>query len=129
MTPLRVHHIALWVADLERMRQFYVGVLGGTSGPLYENPRTRFRSYFVTFTDCRLELMWQPGRADDESECRGLGYAHVAMSAGSRGEVDGRIAGLRAVGVRVVGEPHVTGDGYYEAAIEDPEGNHIEIVG
>jgi len=28
----------------------------------------------------------------------------------------------------VLGEPRVTGDGYYEAIIADPEGNPIEIV-
>jgi len=29
----------------------------------------------------------------------------------------------------VVSAPRVTGDGYYEAVIEDPEGNRIELVG
>lgn len=128
-TPLRVDHVALWVADLERMREFYVGVLGGMSGPLYENPRTGFRSYFVTFTQSRLELMWEPGRRRKGPEVGGFGYAHVAMSAGSPAGVDERIAELEGRGVRVVGAPRVTGDGYYEAVIEDPEGNRIEFVG
>jgi lactoylglutathione lyase len=111
------------------MRRFYVDVLGGTSGPLYENARTGFRSYFVTFTDCRLELMWQRGSHQNDPECGSSGFAHVAMSAGTRAGVDARIAELRDLGVPVVGEPRVTGDGYYEAVIEDPEGNRIEIVG
>jgi lactoylglutathione lyase len=128
-TPLRLDHIALWVADLERMREFYVGVLGGMSGPLYENPRTGFRSYFVTFTESRLELMWEPRRGRNGPEVGGLGYAHVAMSAGGPAGVDERIAELEERGVRVVGAPRVTGDGYYEAVIEDPEGNRIEFVG
>lgn len=129
MTPLRVHHVGLWVSDLERMRNFYVGALGGTSGPLYENPRTGFRSYFVTFTDCRLELMWQPGCDRGQRDGLDRGYVHVAMSAGTRSGVDVCIAELRQGGVAVVSEPRVTGDGYYEAVIEDPEGNRIEIVG
>jgi lactoylglutathione lyase len=129
MTPLRVDHVALWAADLERLREFYVGVLGGVGGPLYENPRTGFRSYFVTFTDTRLELMWEPGRGGEGPRVGGLGYAHVALSAGSRAGVDERIAELGRRGVRVVGAPRVTGDGYYEAVIEDPEGNRIEFVG
>ncbi len=129
MTQLRVHHIALWVADLERMRQFYISVLGATSGPLYENHRTGFRSCFVAFTDCRLELMWQPGRHENQRERGGLGFAHVAMSAGTRAGVDALIGALRKDGVPVVGEPRITGDGYYEAVIQDPEGNRIEIVG
>jgi hypothetical protein len=47
MDSLHVEHIGLWVRDLERMRQFYVRQLGGQSGPLYENPRTGFCSYFI----------------------------------------------------------------------------------
>jgi lactoylglutathione lyase len=128
MTPMRVDHLALWVADLERMREFYVGALGGVSGPRYENPRTGFGSYFVTFTDCRIELMWEPGCGRNRPEAVGLGYAHVAMSTGSRAGVDQCVAELRERGVRVVGAPRVTGDGYYEAVIEDPEGNRIELV-
>ena len=129
MTQLRVDHVALWVADLERMRGFYEDVLGGTSGPLYENPRTGFRSYFVRFGECRLELMLRPGRDECEPEATRLGYAHVALSAGSRAAVDTRVAELRERGVRVVGTPRITGDGCYEAVIEDPEGNRIELVG
>jgi catechol 2,3-dioxygenase-like lactoylglutathione lyase family enzyme len=111
------------------MRRFYVEVLGGTSGPRDENARTGFRSYFVTFTDCRLERMWQLGRHQNKPEGGSLGFAHVAMSAGTRAGVNARVAELRELGVPVVGEPRVTGDGYYEAVIEDPEGNRIEIVG
>ena len=128
MSELRVHHVGLWVRDLEGMRKFYVDVLGGESGSLYENPRTGFRSYFVSFADCRLELMWQGGRGGVGRDGARLGYADVAMSAGSRSAVDARVAQLRARGVRVVGEPRTTGDGYYEAVLEDPEGNRIELM-
>jgi lactoylglutathione lyase len=63
VTRLRLHHVALWVDDLERMRDFYVATLGGSSGPLCENPRKGFRSYFISFSDGpRIELMHQDGR-------------------------------------------------------------------
>jgi lactoylglutathione lyase len=127
VTRFEVHHVGVWVEDLERMREFYVSVLGGTSGPLYENPRTGFRSYFVTFGDCRIELMWQAAR-QGRPERAGLGFAHVALSAGSRAAVDACVAALREAGAAVVGEPRVTGDGYYEAVVEDPEGNRLEVV-
>ena len=35
---------------------------------------------------------------------------------------------LREGGVEVVDGPRRTGDGYYEAALLDPEGNRVEIV-
>ncbi len=124
-----MHHVAVWVGDLERMREFYESQLGGQSGSLYENERTGFRSYFISFAEgARLELMSQGSRSAPPSGEPGLGYAHIALSVGSRGGVDETVERLRAAGVRVVGEPRTTGDGYYEAVVEDPEGNRIELV-
>lgn len=128
VTPPRLHHVALWVDDLERMRAFYTGVLGGSAGPRYENPTTGFRSYFVAFPAGRIELMWQAGRTPPSRDALVLGYAHVALSVGGQAAVDACIARLRAGGVRIASLPRVTGDGCYEAVIEDPEGNRIEVV-
>jgi lactoylglutathione lyase len=44
MNAIRIEHVALWVRDLERMREFYVTMLGATSGERYENRRTGFQS-------------------------------------------------------------------------------------
>jgi lactoylglutathione lyase len=130
MSTLRLHHVAVWVRDLERMREFYVSQLGGRSGALYENERTGFRSYFIEFAEgARLELMSQSSRGAARSGEPALGYAHIALSVGSRAGVDRTVERLRAAGVRVVGDPRITGDGYYEAIVEDPEGNKIELVG
>jgi lactoylglutathione lyase len=126
---MRLEHVGVWVRDLERMREFYVGALGGEAGPLYENPRTGFRSYFITFGEgARVELMSGPGvttRAVGENR---LGYAHLALGLGDAPQVDALVARLEASGVVVFGRPRTTGDGYYEAVVEDPEGNRIELV-
>ena len=37
-------------------------------------------------------------------------------------------ARLEARGVTIAGRPRVTGDGYYEAVIADPEGNRLELM-
>jgi lactoylglutathione lyase len=128
---MRIEHIAVWARDLERLREFYVSVLGGRGSPPYENARTGFRSYFVSFDgEARLELMSR--RADapvDESPDEGrLGFAHVALRLGSREAVDALVERLERMGVAVLGRPRVTGDGYYEAVVADPEGNRIELV-
>ena len=129
MTDAHLHHVALWVRDLERMREFYESVLGGSSGSLYENPRTGFRSYFISFGEgCQVELMFEDVGGGDSASATRLGYAHIALSLGSPGAVKEAVERLRSRGVRVVGEPRTTGDGYYEAIIEDPEGNNIELV-
>lgn len=128
---MHIEHVALWARDLEGLRDFYVGSLGGRSGPLYENPRTGFRSFFVSFGEgARLELMSRPGAGPGggKPEEPIFGLAHVALRLGSRAAVDAAVARLEGQGVAVLGAPRVTGDGYYEAVIADPEGNRIELV-
>jgi lactoylglutathione lyase len=120
----RIEHVALWARELEVMRAFYTEALGGSSGRLYENTVTGFTSYFISFSDGpRLELMHQPGRAPAAAGC-----AHIALALGSRAAVDAAIAALRQRGVSVESDPRVTGDGYYEAVILDPERNRIELT-
>jgi lactoylglutathione lyase len=57
-----------------------------------------------------------------------VGYAHMAFSVGSREQVDRLTERLEADGYRIVGRPRITGDGYYESAILDPDGNQVEIT-
>jgi lactoylglutathione lyase len=130
MGGVQIEHVAVWARDLERLRDFYVHALGGRSGPLYENPRTGFRSYFVAFDgDARIELMSRGDVASARTAADAApGLAHVAFRVGSRGAVDAAVARLEAAGVVLISRPRTTGDGYYEAVIEDPEGNRLEIV-
>jgi lactoylglutathione lyase len=130
VSRLRVEHIGVWVRDLEHMREFYVDRLGGQAGPLYENPQNGFRSYFISFDgDARIELMSRADRPDCVEPPVGGGHAHVAFALPGASAVDGIVERLGAAGVVVVGRPRTTGDGYYEAVVEDPEGNRIEFVG
>ena len=125
---VRIDHVALWVHDLEPMRAFYVGAFGGVSGDLYENPATGLKSYFVSFGEgARLELMYRPGLRPSPTDAT-AGHAHIALALGSRDAVDGAVAALRQRGVPVQSEPRVTGDGYYEAVILDPERNRVELT-
>jgi lactoylglutathione lyase len=125
---LRVEHVAIWVRDLEPMREFYVTNLGGTSGARYHNPRTGFSSYFISFGEgCRIELM-QRGDVEVRPEGRIAGFAHLALTLGGREAVDNAVEVLRHQGVQVESSPRTTGDGYYEAVILDPEGNQIELA-
>ena len=54
--------------------------------------------------------------------------AHIAVSVGSREAVDRMFQEMEAAGVRIISEPRLTGDGYYEAVVADPDGNLVEIT-
>jgi lactoylglutathione lyase len=119
----------LWVRDLESMREFYVTSFAAASGARYHNPKTGLTCYFISFGEgCRIELMHRPG-VGAKAQGPVAGYAHVALSLGSREAVDQMVAALRQRGVAIQSGPRTTGDGYYEAVVLDPEGNEIEIAG
>ena len=53
---MRIEHVAIYVNELESARDFFVRYLGGHANGGYHNPRTGFRSYFITFDDgARIE--------------------------------------------------------------------------
>lgn len=124
----RLIHTALWTNDPERSRDFYVRYFKGTSNEKYVNPRKGFSSYFVSFEGgASLEIMKREDIRHISSE-EHIGWAHIAFLAGSPEEVNRMVSRLRTDGYKVCGEPRVTGDGYYEGAVLDPDGNTVEIV-
>jgi lactoylglutathione lyase len=126
---MKIEHIALYVNDLEAARDFFITYLGGKSNDGYHNPKTDFRSYFITFDDgARLELMTKPGMMDQEKPLNRTGFVHVAFSVGSKERVDELTEELRTAGYEVVSGPRTTGDGYYESCIVVIEGNQIELT-
>ena len=126
---MRIEHIALYVNDPERARDFFVRYLDGHSNDGYHNKTTGFRSYFVSFDGgARLEIMCRPGMKDEEKDLYRTGYTHIAFSVGSREKVDELTGRLRQDGYRVVSGPRTTGDGYYESCIVAVEGNQVEIT-
>lgn len=126
---MKIEHAALYVADLEKARDFFVQYLDARCGQEYHNEKTGFRSYFLSFEDgARLEIMTRPELREGERDGFFTGYAHIAFSVGSREAVEELTSRLASDGYPVISGPRVTGDGYYESCISGPEGNVIEIT-
>jgi lactoylglutathione lyase len=126
-----IEHIAIWVSDLEQMKNFYSRYFLAVSGERYHNPGKDFYSYFLSFTNgCRLELMAKPDVPDNMNDIHKQykGLIHFAISVGSNAQVDQLTERLRSDGYEVIGEPRTTGDDYYESVVLDPENNRIEIT-
>jgi lactoylglutathione lyase len=128
---LKIEHVAIWTNKLETLRAFYERYFGAKSSSRYRNEKKNFESYFLTFeSGSRLELMSMPGiiEKNGESLAQFSGLAHFAISVGSKAQVDLMTEQFRKDGLAIIGEPRITGDGYYESVVLDPDGNRIEIT-
>lgn len=116
---MKIEHVALYVHDLEKAKEFFVTYLNEKANDGYHNPKTDFRSYFITFEDgARLEIMTRPELVEQVKNPYRTGYAHLAFSVGSKQAVDELTAKLDEAGYSVSSGPRTTGDGYYESNIE-----------
>jgi lactoylglutathione lyase len=123
---MKIEHIAIWTKNLEVMKDFYCQYFNGKANNKYINKIKQFESYFISFdTGCRIEIMTKSELEDKLSIM--TGFAHLAFSVGSKEEVDSLTALLEDQGYKT-SLPRITGDGYYESNIEDPDGNIIEIT-
>lgn len=126
---MKINHIAMYVSDLERSREFYIKYFGAVSNEKYCNPKTGLETYFLSFDGyVRLEIMQRPNMTAVERSEFALGFNHLAFGVGSRDNVDRLTEQLRGDGFTVAGEPRITGDGYYESVVLDSDGNTIEIT-
>lgn len=125
---MRIDHCAMYVNDLEAMKEFFVRFFGAVSNEMYHNPKTGLKTYFLTFEDGgRLEIMTRPGMQDQEKTQMRTGFIHLSFCTGSKEGVDKLTALLSENGYEVLSGPRMTGDGYYESCVSGPEGNQIEI--
>lgn len=126
---MKIEHLAMYVNDLEKARNFFETYFGAVSNEGYHNPKTDFRSYFLCFEDgARLEIMTKPDLTDSGDFLNRFGYAHIAFSTGSKEAVDALTLRLKEDDYNVISGPRTTGDGYYESCIIGFEGNLIEIT-
>ena len=126
---MRIEHIAMYVNDLEKARDFFIKYFNATANDGYHNKTTNFRSYFLTFDDgARLELMHHPDMQDMEKGIRRTGLIHIAFSVGSKEKVNELTQRLKNDGYEVLSGPRTTGDGYFESCIVGIEDNQIEIT-
>jgi lactoylglutathione lyase len=125
---MQIDHIAIWVKDLERTKEFYCSYFHAKASEKYHNPIKQFTSYFLSFeSGGRIEIMHKPG-IESAFPSISLGWTHIAISVGSREQVDILTNQFRKDGYTIADNPRVTGDGFYESVILDPEGNQIEIT-
>jgi lactoylglutathione lyase len=126
---IKIDHIAIYVRDLEGVKNFFETYFSAKSNDLYHNPNTGLHTYILSFGgQARLELMTRPDMIDVGTTAVRNGYIHLSFNLGSKQHVDSLTRRLEEDGYRVCSGPRITGDGYYESCIEGPEGNLLELT-
>ena len=128
---MKIEHIAIWAKDIDELRTFYETYFHVKSNDKYINSAKNFSSYFLSFeSGAKLEIMQMDSvRAPNTEPIKNyFGFAHFAISLGSKAHVDQLTARLKEDGCQVLDGPRTTGDGCYESAVLDSEGNKVEIT-
>jgi catechol 2,3-dioxygenase-like lactoylglutathione lyase family enzyme len=135
-----VHHVALSVPDLEKAKEFYVGLLGFEEGPggaweqgtamidrIMRLENTSGRSLFVRAGNIFLELFEfatpQPAPLEEARPVCNYGYTHISLDVTDLPEIHAR---LEAAGIEFHTAP-MTGYGVIATYGRDPFGNVIEL--
>ncbi len=123
-----ITHIAVYVADLEKSREYYMTFFGGKSNERYQNNKG-FSSYFLAFDGgVRLEIMHHTQLERREPIDKVTGWSHVAFSVDDEQTVIQLTERIVAAGYALYSPPRRTGDGYFESCVGDPDGNRVEIT-
>src|SRR5205809_812655 len=104
---MKIDHLAIWVTDLESMKDFYVRYFDMNCGVKYHNPQKHFTSYFLSFKDgqSRIELMNRPDiSAGTNQKGSGHGLTHFAISVGSKELVNSMTERFRKEGYTIYSE-------------------------
>jgi len=128
---IKIDHIAIWSKDIELLKKFYQKYFNCKSNKKYINKQKKFKSFFLKFTnEVRLEIMQMPEIPENKNDPirQYLGIIHFAINVNGKKNVNKITESLKNDGYQIISKPRLTGDGYYESCILDPDGNRVEII-
>lgn len=128
---MKINHVAIWVQNLDLLKDFYCFHFMAQAGTFYYNPNKGFSSYFLSFdSGARLELMHSIHlkKSSGSEDLVLQGYAHLSFEIETKENVDLFAKKLKKSGLPILDGPRWTGDGYFEFVTSDPEGNRIEVM-
>jgi catechol 2,3-dioxygenase-like lactoylglutathione lyase family enzyme len=123
-----LHHVELWVADLERASASWGWLLGA----LGYQPFQRWsagRSWRLG--DTYIVLEQSPALRGDRHDRHRPGLNHLAFHVATRGQVDALVAEAGEHGWTLLfadRHPHAGGPEHYAGYLEDTDGFEIELV-
>lgn len=123
-----VHHVELWVPDLEAAERSWGWLLGGLGWTPYQR-WDRGRSWRCGGSYLVVER--SPALTGGAHERTRAGMNHLALHAGSRAQVDRLVADCAAYGWSLLfpdRHPWAGGPAHYAAYLADSQGFEVELV-
>ena len=127
--PGALHHVELYVSDLNRSIAFWSWFLESLGYELYQSwdkgRSWRLGDTYIVFVQTEPRFLDVPFH-----RCR-VGLNHLAFHARSREQVDNVTAELRRRGISILYQdrhPHAGGDDNYAVFFEDPDRIKVELV-
>lgn len=118
-------HVAIKVTDLQRSLDFYIGKLGFAEMMRLHNDRGAVWLVYLRITDDQyLEIF--PGAENDRApgwNANGMNHMCLAVD-----DIKSLVADIEAAGIPLLMPLKLALDGNWQAWIEDPDGNRIELM-
>jgi lactoylglutathione lyase len=122
-----IAHVALKVKDLQRSMEFYVGKLGFTEMMTLPKPDGSPGPWLVylRITDTQYLELFPDGVGDRAPDRAATAINHICLGVS---DIDVTLAHLAKVGIPLTSPKKMQVDKNWQAWIEDPDGNRIELM-
>ncbi len=125
---MKINHVALYVNDIVKMRNFYELYFGGKLSYEHYCDQKKHTTSFVSFPEgSYIELIHPDEDYIEKDKDKLYGSAHIGFELKTSDEVDRLCLRLKQNKYTQIKEPSHTKNGFYEALFLDPEKNIIEI--
>jgi lactoylglutathione lyase len=123
----QIAHVALKVKDLDRSLAFYSGKLGFKEMMRLDKPDGSPGVWLVylRITDDQFLELFPEGEGDRAPGSNATAINHICLGVA---DLDKTIAGLAAAGVPLSIPKKMAADLNWQAWIEDPDGNRLELM-
>lgn len=118
-------HVAIKVRDLDRTLAFYVGKLGFAEMMRLHNKDGSTWLVYLRMTDTQYLEVFPGADSDRAPGSSSNGVNHMCLETD---DLKSLVANLEAVGVALIAPLKLGLDGNYQAWIQDPDGNRIELM-
>jgi catechol 2,3-dioxygenase-like lactoylglutathione lyase family enzyme len=123
---MKLHHIAFWTKNVDRLVEFYKTHFNGEV--LSQHESGDFRCVFLKiYSSITIEIMTRTNLQESIPGER-TGYSHFSIEVSSKDQVNKLTDYFVEQNIPLQKNKEQYDDGFYESAVLDPDGNIIEIA-